>query len=293
MRYYISDVFAVEKYSGNQLATFLDVDGLTGEIMQRIAQEVNYSETTFVLSHEPRDEAWPVRIFTPNSELDFAGHPTLGTADVIRRRLIDEPVEQVVLDLKVGRVPVRFSSEAGGDDRIWMDQIAPEFGEIFEPARMARVLGLEVDAIDGRWPIEEVSTGLPQIIVPLRSLDALRKIVIDHSAYHELIQAARAKVILAFSPEGYSTEERLGVRVFPIALGIAEDPATGSGNGCLAGWLIKHRYLDAADEISIMTGQGHEIGRPSRLSLEARRDGDRINIRVGGRVIPVAQGIWG
>ena len=290
MDFYITDVFAQHKYAGNQLATFLHCSELSSREMQAIAREINFSETTFVTSDTPNNGGYAVRIFTPREEIPFAGHPTLGTAFVIQRYLIRQPVAQVVLNLQVGAIPVQFPS--GPDDSIlWMQQAEPTFGAALATDVLAPVLGLTLADFDARWPILQVSTGLPHIIVPLKDRDALKRAAVAREPYQALIENVWAKSILVFSPEGYTPEQALGVRVFADYYGVPEDPATGSGNGCLAAYLVQQRYFGSA-AIHLCTGQGYEIGRPSVLTLRAAAEGERMRVAVGGAVIPVATGQW-
>lgn len=290
MDFYITDVFGIGKYSGNQLATFLHRKEIDENEMQQIAREINFSETTFIMSDEPVDGGYDVRIFTPGEEVKFAGHPTLGTAFVIRERLIRKPIERVVLNLKVGQVPVDFSAD-GKEPFLWMHQIEPEFGSTYQIQQLADTLNLSPADFDERWPIQEVSTGMATMIVPLRDLDALKRSKIDDGKYHRMVEAAWAKNILVFCPGGYEKEQTLGVRVFAGYYGIPEDPATGSGNGCLAAYLVKQRYFDSTS-IDLRLGQGYEIGRPSMVALRAHKERNHIHVSVGGRVIPVAKGEW-
>jgi trans-2,3-dihydro-3-hydroxyanthranilate isomerase len=294
MEFYIVDVFAEGKYSGNQLAVFVCRSIPADAEMQQIAREINFSESAFILSDREAEGGWPVRIFTPASEVDFAGHPTLGTADVIRRRLLPSSVRaqafRLSLRLKAGSIPVEFSTEK--DAPVWMEQIPPCFGDTLPAAALAEALSLPAEAIDGRFPIQQVSTGLPHILVPLRSLDSLRRAKVDKTRYFGLIEKTWAKNILVFCLQGRTESHDISVRMFADILGIAEDPATGSGNGCLAGYLVKHRCL-GTDSIDIVSGQGHEIGRPSLLFLQAAAEGEDIRVRVGGRVFEVASGAWG
>ena len=291
MKFFITDVFGQRKYSGNQLATFLSFTPLSDKEMQRIAREVNYSETTFIMSDKPRNGGFDVRIFTPGGEVDFAGHPTLGTAFLIRKLFSEKETREVTLNLKVGQVPVSFQEDATGNDLLWMKQIEPTFGKEFDEDRLARVIGLHKEDVDTGWPIQAVSTGLPHIIVPLKTLEALKRVSVLKDEYDKLIDSTEAKIILVFSPEGYTDQHNLSVRVFPIYYGISEDPATGSGNGCLAGYLVKHRYW-GSESIDIKTGQGHEIYRPSLIYLRAKEQEGHIEISVGGRVISIAEGWW-
>ncbi len=290
-RFFMTDVFGEKRYSGNQLATFMNCASLSDEEMQRIAREINFSETTFILSDKPRDGGYDVRIFTPGAEVDFAGHPTLGTAFIIQRHIIEAPVDKVVLNLKVGPIPVSFSGEEDQSGMMWMDQNDATFGDAFDVDVLSGVLNLSREDFDSRFPIRDVSTGLPHIIVPLKNLEALKKAAIDTDRYYSLVNDLRAKCIFIFCPESYDDSHDLGVRMFADHFGVPEDPATGSGNGCLAGYLVKHDYFQSP-EIDIKTGQGYEVGRPSLLSLRARKRGGSIAVAVGGRVTPIAEGWW-
>ena len=281
----IVDVFAEEKYAGNQLAVVRYGRDLGDAEMQKIARETNYSETTFIITDERRDEGYDVRIFTPKEEVPFAGHPTLGTAYVIREEIIRKPIDRVLLNLKVGQIPVKFGSE----NILWMLQKEPIFERRFEADEISRILSIETGAIDDRFPIETVSTGLPFIVVPLRKLETVKKCGVVKDRYFDLIKDTEAKSILVFSPETYNVENNLNVRVFVDYFGIPEDPATGSANGCLAAYLVKHRYFKT-EQLSVRVEQGYEIGRPSLLYLNAGIQGGKISVSVGGRVIPMVKG---
>ena len=287
--FYILDVFAEEKYTGNQLAVVRDAVDISDSQMLRITKEMNYSETTFILSDEPREGGYDVCIFTPAAEVPFAGHPTLGTAFVIRREIIREPAETVILNLKVGQIPVTSGSGGKEKDILWMKQIEPVFGTVFDASDIARVLTIEKDDIDEGFPIQEVSTGMFFIIVPLKNLAAVKRARVARDQYFELVEKTQAKAILIFSPETYNQDKNLNVRVFCDYVGIPEDPATGSGNGCLAGYLAKHRYF-GNDKIDIQVEQGYEISRPSLLYLRAENKRGKIDVSVGGKVVMVAEG---
>lgn len=279
----IVDVFAEEKYAGNQLAVVQGAADLPDETLQKITQEMNYSETTFILSDEERDGGYDVRIFTPGREIPFAGHPTLGTAYVIQNEILSEPAERIVLNFKAGKIPVTFG------DVLWMRQLPPTFGHTLDPARLARVLGLEENDLDDRHPVQEVSTGLPAIIVPLKSLNALKRCRVDRELYLDLVRHTEVENVYAFCPEPHEEGNDLAARMFTEGLGIPEDPATGSAAGCLAGYLVEHRYFDA-DSVEARVEQGYEIHRPSLLYLLADRERGEINVSVGGKVQMVARG---
>jgi trans-2,3-dihydro-3-hydroxyanthranilate isomerase len=287
--FYIVDVFAESRYAGNPLAVFRSGRSYSDVEMLQIAREMNYSETTFIMSDEPRNGGYDVRIFTPAEEVPFAGHPTLGTAFVIMRSIAGAPVERIVLNLMVGRIPVDFSYKDDIPERLWMTQKPPDFGAVLAPERIASALGLEVGDIDSRFPVQEVSTGLPFFIVPVKTLDAVKKAKIQRKAFFALIDDTEAKAPLLFCPETYRSENDLNVRVFVDYYGIPEDPATGSANGCLAAYLVEHDYFGSGT-IKVRVEQGYEIGRPSLLLLKASAREEEIEVRVGGKVIMVAEG---
>ncbi len=288
IKYSIVDVFSQGKYTGNPLAVFKNTGNLPDKEMQQIAKEINYSETTFILSDVKNTGGYDVRIFTPNEEIPFAGHPTLGTAFIIQNELVEEPVEQLILNYKAGQIPVSFNNQ---DEVIWMKQNEPTFGPLLDKKIVSDVLNIGHEYIEDDFPIQEVSTGLPSIIVPLKSLEAVKKVNINKEKYYTLIEHLEAKGILVFSPETYHSENNINVRDFADYYGIPEDAATGSSNGCLAAYLVKYKYFNKS-EINIRVEQGYEIGRKSLLFLKANERNEKMNVYVGGRVIKIAQGEW-
>jgi trans-2,3-dihydro-3-hydroxyanthranilate isomerase len=286
--FYFVDVFAEEKYSGNQLAVVTGAKDLSDLQMQKIANEMHFSETTFVLSDKKQKDGYDVRIFTPASEVPFAGHPTLGTAYVINRFVAKKQTTEIFLNLKAGKIPVNFEQTPEKGEVLWMKQLTPVFGKTFEIARFCDLLGLKKPDFDPKFPIQEVSTGLPFIIVPLMNLDAVKRARVNPTIQRELIKETQAG-ILVFCPETYRKENDLNVRVFVDVFGISEDPATGSGNGCLAGYLSKHRYFDDS-KVDARVEQGFEIGRPSLLLLKGEDKEGTLEVRVGGQVVLVAKG---
>ena len=170
-----------------------------------------------------------------------------------------------------------------------MTQVPPQFGCTVEPDAAARVLGLTADAIDTRFPVQEVSTGLNFLIVPVRMLESVQNIKVNRAEYDALTGRLEAKAVLAFCPETIDPQCRLHVRVFCDFYDVPEDPATGSANGCLCAWLVKHKYL-GADRVSIATEQGVEMHRPSLLHLEGSEAGGAITVRVGGKVVVAGHG---
>jgi trans-2,3-dihydro-3-hydroxyanthranilate isomerase len=259
--------------------------------MQQIAKEMGFSETTFILSGDPKNRLYKVRIFTPAQELPFAGHPTLGTVFAIQQEILDEKVDKITLDLEVGHIPVEIGYKDGQPDMLTMKQIEPEFGECLDKNDLARILQIDESDISDTYPVETVSTGFWQITVPLKSLKAVKKASVKRDALFEYIADKKAKNILIFAPETYHSENQLNVRFFADYLGVPEDPATGSANGCLAGYLVKHRFF-GQDNIDIKVEQGYEIGRPSLLFLKANDQNGKINIYVGGSAVMIARGTW-
>jgi trans-2,3-dihydro-3-hydroxyanthranilate isomerase len=291
VNFYIVDVFAESKYAGNQLAVFCGagVADLSDSEMLQIAREINYSETTFIRSPVMQNGGYDVRIFTPKKELPFAGHPTLGTAFVLQQEIVREKVDRIILNLAVGQIPVTFNYRHESPDVLWMQQNSPTFDLNLSAETLASVLNLEVSEIDSRFPIQEVSTGIPFIIVPLKTLASLKKARVNLDKYFELVNTTEAQEILIFCPETYSEINDLNVRVFAPSLGIPEDPATGSASGCLAGYLVEHSYF-GKDSVDLKVEQGYEIDRPSLLLLQSQKIEGKIAVLVGGKVVMVAKG---
>ncbi len=288
--FYILDVFAHERYTGNQLAVVRDAGPLSDLDMLNIAKEMNYSETTFIVSGKQEDNGYNVRIFTPAREVPFAGHPTLGTASVIQREIIRKPVKKIKLNLKSGQIPVAFKYDRDTiPSLLWMKQKDPEFLATIEASSVAEVLCIDSKDIDTRFPIQEVSTGLPFIIIPLKKLSDVKKVKVNLSRYHELIQKTAAKALFIFCPESYSDDNDINARMFADYFGIPEDPATGSAGGCLGGYLVHHRYYET-EIVSLRVEQGYEIGRPSLIHVRAEKKENHIELNVGGKVVMIARG---
>jgi trans-2,3-dihydro-3-hydroxyanthranilate isomerase len=278
------DVFTTRALEGNQLAVFTDARGLSDGEMQGIARETRLSETTFIIPRDEateRDEGVKVRIFTVAEELPFAGHPTLGTAWAIAKA---RNLSAVVLDLKVGKIPVNFNSTAEGRFGE-MTQRDPEFGKIHDATEIARATDIPLAEIDRSLPIQTVSTGFAFAIVPLRSLATLEKLDIDlkkAAAYLATTDAA-----LFFFVTG-DTNGKAGLRARMIFYG-GEDPATGSASGCTAAWMVQQGVAKPDEQVLIL--QGVEMNRPSRIFVRAGLDGTRVrNVRVGGYCAEVMRG---
>lgn len=291
------DVFTERPLEGNALAVFTDARGLSEAEMQAVARETRLSETTFVFPREPkveREHGVRVRIFTTEEELPFAGHPTLGTAFALRapgRRAggavrAGSGAAEIALDLKVGRVPVEFTSENGGQVFGEMRQVDPKMGERHSREDMARVAGLEVGDIATDLPIQTVSTGVAFAIVPVKTRSAVEKLALDWKRVAEYTERTEAKFLYFVTRECVDPEARLHARMIFYN---GEDPATGSAAGCAAAWMVAHGVAQADERVLIE--QGLEARRPSRIFVRAGKEGDRVvNVRVGGHAVEVLRG---
>jgi trans-2,3-dihydro-3-hydroxyanthranilate isomerase len=278
------DVFTSRALQGNALAVFTDARGLSAAEMQAIARETNLSETTFVLPDPAAAPGVPtrVRIFTVGEEVPFAGHPTLGTAFVLRGAT---QAHEVVLALAVGEIPVRFEDR---DDGTFgeMRQRDPAFGLVHDRAAVARALGVAQDELDPRAAIQTVSTGLEFAIVPFRSLATLRALRVDWTRADGYLAGTDARFFYLVARETEDPSADLHARM--IFYG-GEDPATGSAAGCCAAWLVRNGL--AAPGATVVIEQGIEARRPSRIVVRAGGDRDRVSdVRVGGHVVEVARG---
>jgi len=288
--FHIVDVFAEARYAGNTLAVVRDAADLDVAAMQRIALEFGFSETTFLVS-DPRaaDPAGVrVRIFTPQVELPFAGHPTLGTAWVIREHLAGGRPAAVSLALGVGRVPVAFEPEAGGSEVAWLTAPQVQLGERLEAVRIAPGLGLSAADFDPALPIQRAQAGPAFVFVPLRGREALARARVDLQALARDAGLGATTGVYLFAREAEHAGSHVRARMFFEASGLREDPATGSATACFGAYLLAHGVY--GPQLSLRIEQGFEMGRPSLLRLEGSGSGDGVKIRVGGRVIESARG---
>jgi len=293
--YHIVDVFTTEALRGNPLAVVFNTHGLATGRMQAIAREFNLSETTFIERADPereRSEGVRVRIFTTQEELPFAGHPTLGTASVLKR-VAPECIENGVIKLKlnVGPVPVRFSQAGSTNGAIFgeMTQRDPEFGAALDPAIVARLCGLAPGDLDPALPPQVVSTGTAFAIVGLRSLEALSRLKVNHDEATPYLKAHAGRWFYCLAPHSEQADDTATHFRARMQFYGGEDPATGSAAGCAISYLARHGAVES-DQPVIVT-QGVEIGRPSRIHLAAQRlDTLVTHVRVGGSTVPVANG---
>ncbi len=295
------DVFTDAPFGGNPLAVFPEAEGLSSRDMQRLALEMNLSETTFVLPPRAPGADFRVRIFTPARELPFAGHPVVGTHWVLAnlgRVDLHEPVTRVHFELGVGVLPADLHVSAGRVDRVVMTQDRPVFLTVLEDvSELAEGLGLPPEAIvETGLPAQLVSTGMPQMMVPIRSLAEVQSLDAGQLNVAALGRACRAMgsdCVHVFTQEVEQPGYTVHVRMFAPLLGVPEDPATGSANGALGAYLVHHGAVPLGETTThIVVEQGAEMGRPSTLYVEVDADDEEITaVRVGGRVVPVAEGV--
>jgi trans-2,3-dihydro-3-hydroxyanthranilate isomerase len=292
------DVFTQTPLSGNPLAIFPDARGLNDAEMQALAREMNLSETTFIFPRDAATEAREgkkVRIFTVETELPFAGHPTLGTALYLYASDSNQqkPAE-VTLDLKAGKIPVRFtanSENARGhrvDGQVFgeMRQRDPEFGTPLSREDAARVVGVAVDEIPSEWPIQPVSTGLTFTIVPFGNRQTLSDLKFSYIQAAEFLKKTGANLFYFLCPERHEGGLEARARMFFYG---GEDPATGSAAGCAASWMVQHGV--AINDEQVVIRQGVECRRPSEMHVRATREEERVtNVRVGGYAVEILRG---
>src|ERR1700674_4642774 len=280
------DVFTDRALTGNALAVFLDGRGLSTEQMQALARETNLSETTFVLpgdAAEEKNRGIRVRIFTVQEELPFAGHPTLGTAFVLRGAT---GTSEIRLDLNVGTVPVHFTEEPSQPAFGEMTQRDPKFGAIHNVEDVARLTGLSAADFDDSAPIQTVSTGVPFTIAALRSLKTLQNLRLDLNRSAEYLARSGGKFFYFVCRETVDPKSRLHARMI---LYNGDDPATGSAAGCCSAWMVAHGV--AASDERVLIEQGLEVQRPSSIFVRAKKQDNQVaNVRVGGNCVEVLRG---
>ena len=295
------DVFTSRRLEGNPLAVFTDGRGLSDSEMQDLARETNLQETTFVFPRDAateREQGVKVRIFVPNEEIPFGGHPTLGTAMVLRTlRLASQKsgsgksadVAEIALDLKVGKVPVDFRTDQSGNIFGEMHQVDPIFGPVHDRDTIAALLDLSPRDISSDAPIQTLSTGLFFIIVPIKNLSTLQRLTVAPQKAYDYLSRQKLPGLPDFY---YVTRDTGDAAVGLRSRGIfstSEDPATGSAAGCTAAWMVRYGIVKPGEVVHIL--QGVEIKRPSHIFVRASKDADSVkNVRVGGHAVQIMEG---
>ncbi|MDH5698681.1 MAG: PhzF family phenazine biosynthesis protein [Nitrospirota bacterium] len=299
LQFFQVDVFTSEPFGGNPLAVFPSAGELSEREFQQIAREMNLSETVFVLPPTDPKAAAKVRIFTPLQEIPFAGHPILGTFYVLgtlKHLALQEPVTKVFYECTLGLFALELIVLKGQIEQIIMSQPSPQFIDVITEVEaiydIAKALGIHRSLIaDTIFPVEVVSTGLPVLIVPIRSLTAAKTMEVDHSAVLEICARFGANGIMIFTTMTVEENATVHTRMFADPIGIPEDPATGSASGALGAYLVKNGVVEVGPTTEVVMEQGYEIDRPSRILVQIFSDDDVIKeIKVGGQVVMVAEG---
>lgn len=300
IKFYIVDVFAQEKYAGNQLAVFLDLEQrLSSKQMLQMTREINFAESTFIRTIE-NDGSFGVRIFTTEYEVPFAGHPTLGTAYILAKYLNKIPTNKITLRLKEGNIPVEIDNpEKLNESRFTMQQAQPDFGIIYSAELVSNALDLPLHMMDISMPIQEVNTGLPYLIVFLKDLESIQKAKVNALKLEEFLKQNElhknnnirglTTSLFFVTKETIEKENNYHTRMFVLeGDAIWEDAATGSANGCFLAYLLKH---DSQSQSAIVE-QGYEMGRKSILYVDGEVIENQYTLKVGGQVVPVSEGMW-
>jgi trans-2,3-dihydro-3-hydroxyanthranilate isomerase len=288
-RIFMVDVFAEKPWAGNPLAVIVSDNKLPTTVMQQIAAEINFSETTFIRSEPEPGGAFHVRIFTPSREIEFTGHPILGTASVIKNQLTNNAENLITLDTAIGPINVNFEHDGNNADIVWFE--APEM-TIESPVPIeltAQALGISPTDIDDKLPIQVISAGTSAMIVPLRSSGALTRSQLNLDAFKPLAAIGLKPLVYVFCPQPDDPDNDYRVRFFFDAYGVREDPATGNGAAFFGAYLLAQ--IDEANfDRSIRIEQGKELRRPSTIRLQLSKKNNKQSIRIGGRVIPTMAG---
>ena len=288
------DVFTGEALVGNQLAVFTDARGLDARKMQRLAREMNFSESTFILPPERSDTDIRMRIFTPMNEMPMAGHPTIGSTFALAHTGVIRPDSaRFVFGLNIGPVPVDLEWNGSALRFAWMTQSTPTFGPaIDDRAAVAATLGLAADDLADKLPVQQVSCGVPFLLVPLRDRKAVDRAMSDAAAFRRFMTAAGLDLaIFLFSIDPAGSAETVYSRMFAPEFGIVEDPATGIASGPLGCYLVRHGVVEGDDAKRMVSLQGVAMGRSSRIHISVESDRHEIRrVRVGGEAVLVGRG---
>lgn len=299
LRFYQADVFTDQPFGGNPVAVVPEATGLTDRELQQIAREMNLSETVFVFPPTDPAAIAKVRIFTPTQEIPFAGHPVIGTFYVLGKlgRLpLKENASRLTYECNLGSFPIELDVRESEIVKVVMTQPKPQFlgsvDDIKDLFDVARALGLPKSQItDTRFPVEVVSTGLPILIVPVRTLTAVRSICPDLTGINELCARHGSKGLMVFTTVTVEEASAVHTRVFAPPIGVPEDPATGSASGALGAYLVQNGVVEVAPRTEIIAEQGYEVERPSRILIVVESDDDVIQeVKVGGEAVMILEG---
>jgi trans-2,3-dihydro-3-hydroxyanthranilate isomerase len=296
-RYLHLDVFTDTPFEGNQLAVFPEPAGLSTEEMRRITKEMSFSECTFIFPADTAGTGVRMRIFTPGEELPMAGHPTIGSTYALAHEgIIPRGARDFVFGLGVGPTPVTLDWRGDALDFVWMTQQPPSFqGRVSDRDAFAAALGIDASDLLRDLPAEAISCGVPFLIAPVATRDAVDRIALDGRRYHDACAASGFSdlPLFAFTTDrtGASGDEAAYSRMLAPQLGVGEDPATGAAGGPLGCYLAAHDLIPRPALAHHISLQGARMGRPSRIHISIEQDEGRITrVRVGGRSVLVGEG---
>jgi trans-2,3-dihydro-3-hydroxyanthranilate isomerase len=291
INYYITDVFTDKQFGGNQLAVIPDGKGLDGGLMQKIAREFNFSETTFVTPPNNPENDCKVRIFTPGNEVPTAGHPTIGTTFILLSEKLLSPKEsgRIIMEQKVGDILVNFKKEGNAYNSITMFQPLPEFGPVHKNIKLiAEILSVDPGDIMQGYPIQSISCGNNFLFIPVNSIKTLEKIKVRTDLLEKHGKELDTTELYVFSTETIDKNATTHGRMFAPMFGIIEDPVTGSASGPLGCYLVKYGLSDGKN---IICEQGYEMGRPGTVHVTIEHEQNRISaVKVGGVGVLVGKG---
>ena len=281
--FYIVDVFTDKKYAGNQLAVFLDAGNLSSSEMQKIAREINFAESTFVTKLDRENNKAEIKIFTPSQEMQFAGHPIIGTSWVLINKIFDNSPEHIKLNVPIGPIFIQQS-----EDLIWLKAAQPKFWDVFSKEDFTFFSNLKKEDFENQFPIQEVTTGSAFIMVGLSTKRALENLVLDKDKTDEWL-----KNHCKTTHRGLYFYYLEGSKIFSRMLCIehnqlVEDAATGSASTCLQAYLLKNHK----PEFELINYQGDYINRPSQIHFKGKLTENEFDIKIGGKVQFVAKGEW-
>ena len=281
--FYIVDVFTEKKYAGNQLAVFLDANSLSTEQMQQVAREINFAESTFVTQLDAKKNTATIRIFTPEHEMQFAGHPIIGTSWVLMHKVFENKPDKITVSVPVGEIPVR---QVG--DLVWLQAAQPQFLNIFSKEDFTIFSNLSSTDFEDNFPIQEVTTGSAFVIVPVKTKNALENLILDKEKMNEWLKKhckTNHRALYFYCIE----DEKLSSRMLCIENNhLIEDAATGSASTCLQAFLLK--YYET--EIQMINHQGDFINRPSQIYFDGKVTANDYDINIGGKSQFIAKGDW-
>lgn len=289
--YHLLDVFTTEPFGGNPLAVFPIVNGINPALMQRLANELNLSETVFILPPDDPKHDYHLRIFTPAMELPMAGHPTIGTGSLLAHLgMIALDNKPVTVFLEEGIGPIEITLHPGDPVRVSMRQPVPTFGDIItDRDHTAALLNLATGDLADDLPVQTVSSGVPFVYIPLRSLDALKRIQFREDIWQQS-DIFTGRHIYAFTIDTQQADATVRSRMFAPAMDIREDPATGAACGPLGAYLVTY---DLADGHGIVNMQGVEMGRASRIEIDVTQTGDTItDVQISGSSVYMGTGTF-